>query len=159
MQKALFNQLLVAALEDEVSKLRQAAQTAHAAATGEDMKAEGKYDTRAIEAGYLAGAQARRVAELEAALSLYQQMKVRDYSTADAIGLGALITLQCADVSAMYFLGPQAGGLKLVFNGRPVIVVTPRSPIGAKLVGREVGDTFSVRSAGAAREYEILEIA
>jgi transcription elongation GreA/GreB family factor len=159
MDKQLFIDLLLKTLEAEVSALRAAAQTAHDAATGEDMKSEGKYDTRAIEASYLAGAQARRVADLDSALALYRRMPVKQFTEDMPVKLGALVTLECGEVSARYFLGPQAGGLKLVYRGGPVIVVTPRSPIGSKLMGREVGDSFSVSAAGAAREYEIVGIA
>ena len=51
-------------LEEQVKVLRKAVEVASEATTHPDAKAEGKYDTRAIETGYLAGAQAARLVEL-----------------------------------------------------------------------------------------------
>ena len=67
MKAALLKQL-AAKLEAELATIRAAAQATHAAATHPDAKAENKYDTRGLEASYLAGAQQERVAELEATL-------------------------------------------------------------------------------------------
>jgi hypothetical protein len=66
-------------LPDEMrAKFSVLIQSAHAArqeATHEDAKAENKYDTGTIEAGYLAGAQAERVAQLQATISFFERLE------------------------------------------------------------------------------------
>ena len=52
-----------------LSVMTQAALHAHEAATHGESKAEDQYDTRGLEASYLAGAQSRRAMELEEALA------------------------------------------------------------------------------------------
>ena len=53
--------LIIAELGGRLSRLSKAAIEAHAAATDPGSKAEGKYDTRSLEASYLATGQARQV--------------------------------------------------------------------------------------------------
>jgi hypothetical protein len=87
-------------------------------------------------------ARRRQAAEIEASLALYITLPLPVFSATDAIGLGALIEVggDQPKKNAWYFLGPRAGGMELNFGGRPVLVVTPPSPLGRQLVGRRVGD-------------------
>ena len=57
----------------------------------------------------------------------------------------------------MVFLGPVAGGLKLEFDGDEVLVITPASPLGRELIGKQCGDFVEIES-GAVREYEIVSV-
>ena len=47
-------------LEEQLTITLAAAENARGNATGDETKSDGKYDTRAIEAAYLAGAQAEQ---------------------------------------------------------------------------------------------------
>ena len=47
-------------LKEQLNVMQAAAAEARENATGDETRSDGKYDTRAIEAGYLAGAQARQ---------------------------------------------------------------------------------------------------
>jgi transcription elongation GreA/GreB family factor len=156
MDKKTFMTVLTAALERELANAAAAAKSAQEAATGDDMASDGQYDTRAIEAGYLAGAQARRLAELEAAFVIYKQLRPPNFGEDDPIALGALVCLSTGGTEALYFLGPQAGGLRLSFQGKAVVVITPRSPIGSMLVGSHAGDELAVGTGDGRREYEIV---
>ena len=60
--KALLHQKILARLAADQELLLQSARAAHAEATDEQNKAENKYDTRALEASYLAQGQANRTA-------------------------------------------------------------------------------------------------
>ena len=57
---------LVEKLDNELANMKRAAKDAREAATHEEAKPENDKDTRALEASYLAGAQAARVRELDA---------------------------------------------------------------------------------------------
>ena len=57
-------------LEDQLAVMQVAADEARENATGDETRSEGKYDTRAIEASYLASAQARQVANLSQSIDM-----------------------------------------------------------------------------------------
>jgi len=59
MDKARIIEQIVASLSESLAVLEKAARASHAEATHESSKAESKYDTRGLEAAYLAGGQAR----------------------------------------------------------------------------------------------------
>ena len=58
MKKAQLLKQIVASLSESLGVLEKAARASHAEATHESSKAESKYDTRGLEAAYLAGGQA-----------------------------------------------------------------------------------------------------
>ena len=62
--KSELYELIRSELRVRLGRLTQAALDAHAAATDPGSKAEGKYDTRSLEASYLARGQAQQVAEM-----------------------------------------------------------------------------------------------
>jgi len=70
MQKAQLLQLIIASLSDSLALLEKAARASHAEATHEGSKAESKYDTRGLEAAYLAGGQARQAKEIMDSIGL-----------------------------------------------------------------------------------------
>lgn len=132
---------IIASLRAELSLCLNAAKATAAAATDPDSKAENKYDTRSLEASYLARGQAQRVAELQHDLGAFEALGVRRFEPSDAISLGALVTLKAPEGESHYFLGPAAGGTEVSNEGIEVLVITPGSPLGQKLLGKKVGDT------------------
>ena len=93
MDKLLLQQQVCRRLADDLALLLAAAEDARQAATHEESKAENKYDTRGLEASYLAAGQARRAAEIRAALAAWQALQMRAYDDTQGIQLGALIWL------------------------------------------------------------------
>ena len=65
MNKKALIELVLIELKRQHQTLFNSALEAKSAATDEESKAENKYDTRGLEASYLAGAQAKRTTELE----------------------------------------------------------------------------------------------
>ncbi|MFX7612848.1 hypothetical protein ABTJ49_20380, partial [Acinetobacter baumannii] len=116
-----------------------------------------KYDTLGLEAAYLAAGQSRRVEEIRQALGLYRNLVLRDFDEEQGIQLTALVTLLNADGSRRtVFLGPEAAGLKIDCEGREVLVITPRSPLGQSLIGRHPGDETGAKDSPLA--VEILAV-
>lgn len=145
---------LRAAIAKEVAVLTLAAKDAREAATHEEAKPENDKDTRAIEAAYLAGAQAERVRELERTANALEFLVLRDFREGDAIGLAAIVELDHDGARSFYFVAPAGGGMKGRAGDADVQVITPQAPMGQALVGRTVGDVIEVRK----REYEIVSI-
>lgn len=150
---------IISLLEIEANNLTKAAITAHADATGEESKSENKYDTRGLEASYLAEAQANMVAGLKKDISVYKKLELQDFTHNKSIRLTALIELESEDdVSSFYFLGPNSGGLQLELEDQKVLVITPNSPLGGKLIGLDVGDSVEIKTNNVKKYYEVVSI-
>lgn len=157
MDKKQLLRLITEKLAADLEVAVRAAQTAHETATHEENVAENKYDTLGLEAAYLAAGQSRRVEEIRQALSLYRNLVLRDFDEEQGIQLTALVTLLNADGSRRtVFLGPEAAGLKIDCEGREVLVITPRSPLGQSLIGRHPGDEAGAKDSPLA--VEILAV-
>src|SRR5438046_6841312 len=110
MKKADLVKLIIASLTESLSVFEKAARASHIEATHESSKAESKYDTRGLEAAYLAGGQARQAREILDAVKLYQTLPLRVFAAEDPIDLTAVVKLAVDGSSSMYFIGPKSGG-------------------------------------------------
>jgi len=140
MNKRALIKKIVAKLNSELEAFARAARNAHAEATHEQSKAENKYDTRGLEAAYLARGQSRQVHETEAAIEAFEKLEARKFLPGEPIDLGALIELEVQGETEFYFIGPKAGGMELKHESREIVLITPQSPLGALLLGRNPGD-------------------
>lgn len=159
MNKSELVSKIIELLERESQNLSAAARTAHADATGEESKAENKYDTRGLEASYLAGAQSAMASESIRNLACYRAIELKKFTNDSKIGLTALIELESeSGKRSFYFLGPKSGGLEMECEGTKVLLITISSPLGKKLIGREVGDLVEIKAGGVRKEYEVVGI-
>jgi len=140
----------------ELQTIEASAKAQHDYATDSEIKSEGKYDTRAIEASYLAEAEARRVEELRLEIQILEEVDVSASEKLGEVAIGALVELLHKGQKRFYFLIPTAGGTLMDAKGTPVLVVSVFSPIGDAMLGLKVGDTFEVETPKETREYEIL---
>ena len=158
LDKATLIQQIIAALEAELEGYARSARAAHAEATDEQSKAENKYDTRGLEASYLARGQSRQAAETIEAIEQFQALDRRGFGADDAIDLGALIELEDQEGRSCYFLGPRAGGLEIQQRRETVLVITPHSPLGRQLLGRKQGDRFPLQMNRTNRPCRVLAV-
>ncbi len=149
-KQAVLDQIL-SALSAELAALTRAAQGAFAAATDPDSKAENKYDTRTLEASYVARGQAQRVAELQEAVRAFGALSGNPLDSGAAITLGALLSLALPGEVVHYFLGPFAGGTEVLHEGHEVVVITPASALGQKLIGKRAGDAIALQPGVSAK--------
>jgi hypothetical protein len=131
-------------LVEELRLRRQAAESARTEATDEESRSEGKYDTRGLEASYLARGHALSIADLEADLATLRSLTLPAGDDSVA-GPGQLIEVSIAGQPEWYFILPCAGGREIVMEGHTVTVVTPSSPMGQKLGGLRQGASFPLR--------------
>ena len=158
MNKRAIIKKIAAKLAGELEVYFRAAQFARAEATHEQNKAEHKYDTRGLEASYLARGQSKQAAELEAAIAEFAKLDARPFAESQAIGLGALVELEHGGESSWYFLGPRAGGTEVIHDHKEILVITPQSPLGAQLLGRKPGDRPQLNFGGATQPANILRV-
>ena len=158
MHKSQLIKKIVDHLIGELEIYFKAARAAHAEATHEQSKAENKYDTRGLEASYLARGQSRQAAEIEQAIAQFQKLPLREFGPADPIDLGALVELRTKGSKSFYFIGPRAGGTEITADEKEILVITPQSPLGQQLVGKQQGDRLNLEIAGSRSDYHIVSV-
>lgn len=150
---------IVAQLTQERETYAAAARAAHAEATHEQSRADNKYDTRGLEAAYLARGQSRQVAETEQAIEQYHKLSPLPFLEGAPIDLGALVELGSGKRRTVYFLGPCAGGTEVALDdGLPCLVITPQSPLGRQLIGRRAGEKLALEIAGERRDLRVMSV-
>ena len=112
-----------------------------------ESKAEGKYDTLAIEENYLADGLAKQALAAAEAMAEIEKMPLRTFAEDDTIDLGALVEIEFPGAREWFFLAPSGGGTEVQHGGIPVTVITPESPLGSQLIGYHVGDRTSAPAA------------
>lgn len=158
MKKATLLKKIIARLQKNLDVLDKAAQTSRAEATHESSKAESKYDTRGLEAGYLASGQARQAREILESIKIYEALPLRDFSPGEPVDLTALVSLEIDGAQSWYFIGPKNGGLEIEHSGKEILVITPQSPLGENLLGRKVGQRWTSKLGGATVKYHLVAV-
>ena len=154
---------LAARLETERAALvamEEAAEIARAASTHEEMKPENDKDTRALEAGYLASGQSARAAALRKVVKELAALAPRAFGAGEESDVAALVEAVDLDDDkhTLYFIAPSGGGRRFTYQGAPVVVLTPGSPLGDALVGRRAGESVEALIAGRTRTLEVAAV-
>jgi transcription elongation GreA/GreB family factor len=158
MNKAELVKKIIAYLTDKTALHATAAKAAHAEATHEESKAEDQYDTRGLEAAYLAAGLARQVEEVVGAVRDFSRMTVCKFGPKDPIDVSALVEVKSGKDHSFYFIGPGAGGTEIVHEKKTVLVITPQSPLGQQLVGKSKGATWKAKIGGVLSDYTIMAV-
>lgn len=158
MNKADLINAVIERLRADLALYQKAALAARAEATDEQSKAENKYDTRGLEAAYLARGQSKQALELEQAIIQFEKLRPRAFGKSDGIETGAVVELQSGREKDLYFVGPRAGGTEVMFENREVLVITPESPLGSQLAGRKQGDKCELDMGGRKQNYTVSAV-
>jgi transcription elongation GreA/GreB family factor len=156
-KKEILKQLLDK-IDSEKMKIEQAYETSKTLTTSAEMKADGKYDTRSIEAGYLAGAQKKRVDELELEGQMISEINLRDFASDEEIAIGAVVSIKYNELVRDYFICSTAGGTILNIEGDTLLVISVFSPLGSQLIGLTEGESFVMETPKEKRSYDILKV-
>lgn len=146
---------LIENLKNELNEVESAANSSRDLATASDLKSEGKYDTRAIEASYLAGAQAKRVEEIKLDIQMLEETELQNSSK---LQMGSLALIECNGQKRFYFLTSTSGGTMLTIDEQPVLVISVFSPLGSEALGLSKGESFEVETPKETRSYKVLEV-
>ncbi len=158
---------IISKLESVHQDAIDAARMAHQTATDKENIAENKYDTLGLEASYLAQGQAKRVAECEQNIAAFKDLLPLDNSEPFVICIGSLVVLQQEDNrhetkhpsgQQYFFIGPTAGGLKVNYLDKEIIIITPTSPVGINLLGKHIQEQFELQRGSQTKIYTISQI-
>ena len=158
MNKRTLLKKILTQLRSELEVYFRAALSSRAEASHEQNKAENKYDTRGLEASYLARGQSKQAAELEATIAEFEKLEARKFAAGEGIGVGALVELEFAGEKSFYFIGPRAGGTSVGQDKMEVLVITPQSPLGAQLMGKKQGDRPQLELGGKWHSARIISV-
>lgn len=150
---------LQAKVSAELEGVERMATLARDEATSSETKSEGKYDTRATEASYLARGQAERILELRSLKSWYE-MRDRALPVArPVVQLGALVGLLAeAEEEEWVFIAP-VGGARVRVGERIVRAISFSSPLGQALRELEPGEAAAVDTPKGLVELEVRCVA
>ena len=158
MTKKEFVRIFAQHLQEELASLIAAAKATHEAATHEESKPENEYDTRGLEASYLAGAQAKRVSEIREVLSQFQTLEFKDFSSSDRVLSTALVDVELNGKKSTLLFMPKGGGVNLRYEGKVVQIVTPHSLLGESILGSKVGDEVEYEVGDKVHICTILDL-
>ena len=156
MDKNLIITQLKENVQNEINKVKQAYETTKNLVQNGDLKSDGKYDTRATEANYLADGQRIRLTELEQELELLGEVNLKNTYT--TVSIGSLIEVELNSQVRKYFVSPTAGGTMVDVAGEVVLVISVFSPIGDGALGLNSGDEFEIEIKETSRMYKIISI-
>lgn len=148
MNKSTFIESFINTLKRELETSIARAKESFEVATDDESRGDGKYDTRGLEASYLAGGQALQAKELGEALDRLEQLKTGFYLevASKSICLGSLFEVSSGKSSDWYFMANDRGGLEIDHDGTTITILTLQSPLGSKLLGASVGDKISLNA-------------
>ncbi len=160
LAKSAVAQAFLDALSAELVAVERVAAAARDETTNSETKQEGKYDTRAIEASYLARGQATRIVALR---RLRAWFAVFEAAPLDQVQTGALVTIAPEEdddsgAERVFFIAPE-GGRSATVDGTVVELISPRSPLCQAMAELEAGDDFVVERPRSRRSYAILDVA
>ncbi|MND95613.1 Transcription elongation factor GreA [compost metagenome] len=97
--------------------------------------------------------------EIRQARAAFQQLLLRDYDPARGIQISNLVTLEAENGSCQrLFLGPEGAGLKIGQGEQLVTVITPRSPLGQRLLGKGEDDEVSLDLGAKHQSFVVIEV-
>jgi transcription elongation GreA/GreB family factor len=149
---------IIEKLTAELAVYHKAARASHAEATHEQSKAESKYDTRGLEASYLARGQSKQAAEIVQAIEQFEKLPLPAFAEDDAIDVGALVELEGRGERTFYFVGPRAGGTEVVHEKKEVLVITLQSPLGQQLMGKKQNERLKMEIGGSRNDYRVVSV-
>ena len=154
IDKEVILQQVVESLEANLKVLVAAAFEAKEISTNEESKAENKYDTRGLEASYLASGQAMRAQKLQEQIYILKKVKLTDFNDKTPVGIGALVELSVDESeSKLLFILP-IGGVEVSVDKKKLQTITIESPLGQNMHSQVVGYEFQLNG----KEYELTGV-
>lgn len=144
-------------VENELDKLKKIQKGAQERANEAEGAMQSRYDTFKEEGQYLADGLKIKCFEAESVLvELKEFMYSMNLVTSDRVRMFSLVRVEYVDGESKFlFIFPALGGDTVRDN---ITLVTPSSPIGKVLIGKKIGDEFTLTIQGRKKEGEIIDV-
>jgi hypothetical protein len=143
VEKSTIINLVRDAVKAKYDRMLEAARETASGVTDPENKAENKYDTRGLEASYLAAGQGEQVEALAEAVLMFQPSAFPRFEDGAQVAAGALVEGEIGGERLYYLLAPKAGGITCEFDGCEVTVLTPEAPLRQRLLGLKAGESLA----------------
>jgi transcription elongation GreA/GreB family factor len=162
LEKTAVLKVLLAAVQEQCAAVERVAAMARDEASSDETRSEGKYDTRATEASFLARGQAERVDDLRRARSwLEQEVHAANGGAEPAastqVEIGALVEVQMRGRTELLYIAPMTTASVRV-GERTVRVVAQSSPLGTALANACSGDVLEIDGPQGTVECEVIDV-
>jgi len=148
MKKAEVFHALLQSLESRLYSRKAAADSAREAATDDEARADGKYDTQGLECSYLARGHAMMLEDLAEDFRRLKSYLLPALSPGDRIDEGALVEVEMDGSNLWFMILPAGGGTEVRIENEEVTILTPKTPLGDQLIGKTRGEAYRVRADG-----------
>ncbi|MCB9688949.1 MAG: GreA/GreB family elongation factor [Alphaproteobacteria bacterium] len=155
MTRARVLEVLRDTLSRELDALGRATAMARDEATSAESRPENQYDTRALEASYLAAGQGERLEDLKRLVAWAETLGSEAPTRVEA---GALVELEDDRGRSRTLLVAPRGGMTLDVDGCAISVVSASSPLGSALGGLTEGDEEEVDSPDGVACWTVLAL-
>lgn len=159
MDKQFMVDQLAARIRDSLLVAQREQEAAALEARDGASPSEKRDDARtAIEFSNLARAQGRRALAAQEELARIESFVPRE--SGDRVSLGDIVEIEDGTTGRTIFLAPVGAGIELTMPEGDgfVTVVTPASPMGKALLGRELGETVEISVKGDERDWTVTYI-
>ena len=154
-KKDILNKICIF-LRQQCEQCKKALDESHSNAIDPENIPENKYDTTGLEVSYLVQGQARHLEELKDTLNSYERFKFPDYN--GTVQLGSLVLIEDDNYNEVYyFIGPKTGGINVDDGDINVTLISYKSPIAQKLIGKYVGDLIEIFVNGKNQNFTLID--
>jgi transcription elongation GreA/GreB family factor len=140
MEKSAIIHAVLEHLRGDFERRQSAAKRTRQQGNDAESKSEGKYDTRSTEENYLADGLARQALEAAKAAEVIEKTPIRNFEKSDGIDVGAVVELRFDKETEFFLIATTGGGTEVVWDQKTILVLTPESPLGSRLMGRRAGE-------------------
>jgi hypothetical protein len=94
-------------------------------------------------------------------LELLNQFLQTDFNNSkfDISVIGSVVTIKKSNnLLENYFIVPGGSGIKVDYNGKKIVCITPASPLGKAIIGKKKGQSFAYSIGGMSQNIEMIEI-
>lgn len=110
MDKQLIIEAIRENITKEITNLKEVVKATIEGVTNEESKPENEYDTRGLEATYLARGQNQRIADLEEVLLMLRHINLKNFGPHDGISNTALVEIEFNGKKAPFLCSPKEAG-------------------------------------------------
>jgi len=153
-KKSILAQLLALAQEKEKTT-KENQENTQKRANEEEGAMQSRYSTFKAEGQFLAGGLKSILEDLKANTAIIQAMTQERIKVNERIEPLAIAEVEFDDGSKeKFFVIPGSGGEKI----DDLTMISPRTPLGKALMGKEAGDNFTLKVGDKARNGEVIYV-
>lgn len=137
-------------------EVKKASKDAQARANEAEGAMQSRYDTFKEEGQYLAGGLKIRCNELSETVTIIESIDMKQFIRNHIVHIYSVIYVEFEDgEESIFFMFPVLGGEEIEDG---ITVISPTSPIGNALMGKEEGETFQYQVNNRITRGEIVDV-